>query len=301
MYRRSEFGLCLVVYLIAGILPGFLSAQVPVRAESCETHPPHLHANLWMQTSAEYRALCQQTFNTALKEIRQTVKSAKRRDGRPVGPSKKPLAVVADLDETILDNARFQTEMDAGALRDCKDTGYTPARWRKWEERNAQEVALVPGAGVFIAEVEKMKVVMVYVSNRLAELKDNTIQALALNGLNTQGLQVDANLKLVLKPEGASSSKQDRMQQVEGKYHVIAYLGDNLGDFPGDTGQPKEIVEHLEARRKKVESATGLWGTRWFMLPNPVYGSWEQLLPKAAGERVDLLRRASDAAFVDAK
>ena len=90
---------------------------------------------------------------------------------------------------------------------------------------------------------------------------------------------MDANLRLLLKPEGASSSKQDRIKQVEEKYHVIAYLGDNLGDFPGDTGQPKEVVEHLEARRKKVESATELWGTRWFMLPNPVYGSWDQLLP----------------------
>ena len=73
MQRRWDFGLRLAVYLFTGILPGFLSAQVPVQAESCEGHPPHLHANLWMQTSAEYRALCQQTFNTALKEIRQTV------------------------------------------------------------------------------------------------------------------------------------------------------------------------------------------------------------------------------------
>ncbi len=82
---------------------------------------------------------------------------------------------------------------------------------------------------------------------------------------------------------------------------MVAYLGDNLNDFPGDTAQAASAVENIGVRRKKVESVADLWGTRWFMLPNPVYGSWDQILPKTIKERMDLLKRASNRAFVKAK
>jgi len=301
MNTLLKVGLWFLMSITVGSYPCVLSAQAPAQAEEYKSPPPHLHANLWMQTSAEYQALCRQAFNAALKEVKQAVKSSKRLQGRPVGPGKKALAVVADLDETILDNSRFQSEMDAAVWADGMDIGYTPDRWKQWERDNAEEVELVPGAGPFISEVEKLKVVMVYISNRLEGLKDNTIRALAHNGINTQELPGGTELRLLLKPETSTSNKQDRIRQVEEKYHVVAYLGDNLGDFPGETEQPKDVVEHLAARRKKVESAAELWGTRWFMLPNAVYGSWDQVVPKTVQERVDLLKRANNPSFVEAK
>lgn len=295
MNKFLKPGRWVLAFILVYGLSGVLSAQAPVRAEECQSPPPHLHANLWMQTSAEYQALCRQTFSSALREIKQAAKKAKRRQGRPVGPDKKPLAVVADLDETILDNARFQSAMDAAVWADGTDIGYTPKRWEQWERDNAEEVGLVPGAGPFIAEVEKLKIVMVYISNRLERLKDSTIRALALNGINTRGLQDGLELRLSLKKE--TSNKQDRIKQVEVKYHVVAYLGDNLADFPGATEQPRDVAEHLAARLKKVESAGALWGTRWFMLPNPIYGDWDQALPKTLSERMLLLRRSAKPAF----
>jgi 5'-nucleotidase (lipoprotein e(P4) family) len=301
MNTFSKAGLWLLLFVTVGSFPCAVSAQTPARAGEYQSPPPHLHANLWMQTSAEYQALCRQTFNAALREIKQTVKAAKRHRGRPVGPDKKPLAVVADLDETILDNARFQSEMDAAIWVDGMDIGYTTKRWEQWERDNAEEVGLVPGAGLFIAEVEKLKVVMVYVSNRLESLKDGTIRALAHNGISTQGLQGGPELRLLLKPEKSASSKQERIRQVEEKFHVIAYLGDNLGDFPGAPEPPQDLALNLAARRKHVESTADLWGTRWFMLPNPVYGSWDQILPKTVQERLNLLKRAKNLAFVEAR
>jgi 5'-nucleotidase (lipoprotein e(P4) family) len=290
----------ILLFLTACGFPKPLQAQAPAaQTAECKGHPSHLHANLWMQTSAEYQAICRQTFNAALKEVKQVVKSARRHRGRPAGPGKKPLAVVADLDETLVDNARFQSEMDAAAWLDCNDAGFTPKRWRQWERENPEEVALVPGAGAFISEVEKQKVVMVYLSNRLESLKESTIRALAHNGVNTEGLQDASQRRLLLRRE--ASSKQARIQQAEEKYHVIAYLGDNLNDFPGETEQPGAAAEHTAAaRRNKVESAAELWGTRWFMLPNPVYGSWDQILPKPVQERMQLLKRANRPAFVKA-
>jgi acid phosphatase len=182
------------------------------------------------------------------------------------------------------------------------DIGFTPKRWEQWERDNPVEVGLVPGAGPFIAEVEKLRVVMVYVSNRVESLKDSTIRALAHNGINTQGLDLGTELRLLLKePEKSGSSKQARIKQVGEKYSVIAYLGDNLGDFPAVPESPQDRTQQLAARRQYVESSADLWGARYFMLPNPVYGSWDQILPKSINERMDLLRRANNAAFVGAK
>ena len=94
-----------------------------------------------------------------------------------------------------------------------------------------------------------------------------------------------------------TSNKQDRIRLTEEKYHVVAYLGDNLADFPGVTEEAKEVAAYLAARLKKVESAAGLWGTRWFMLPNPVYGDWEHALPATVSERIQLLRHSSRPGF----
>jgi len=289
----------LLMSVTAGGFPVVLEGQAPAKAALHNSHPVHLHSNLWMQTAAEYQAVCKQTFNAALKEIKQVVKSAKRRQGRPVGHGKKLLAVVADLDETILDNARFQSEMDAAAMAYGDDKGYTDSRWNKWVEQNAEEVELVPGARSFIAEVEKLMVVMVYISNRPDRLKGATIQALAHNQVNTQRLQDVLELRLLLK--GETSNKQARIKQVEEKYAVVAYLGDNLSDFPGETGQPEDVAQRLAARRQKMEAAAQLWGTRWFMLPNPVYGDWDRVLPGEAAERIQFLKRANNPAFVEAK
>ena len=58
-----------------------------------------LMAILWTQTSAEYRALCYQAYNTAMEQINKEVKKHKKKD--------KPLAIVLDIDDTILDTSIY--------------------------------------------------------------------------------------------------------------------------------------------------------------------------------------------------
>jgi predicted secreted acid phosphatase len=47
---------------------------------------------------------------------------------------------------------------------------------------------------------------------------------------------------------------------------VVAWVGDNILDFPGMTqaarGDPRALAE---------------FGKRYFILPNPMYGSWQQI------------------------
>src|SRR5687768_11605457 len=58
-----------------------------------------LLANLYMQTSAEYEAVCLQTYSLALERLKTKLAA------RSVGDLKP--AVVMDLDETVIDNSGF--------------------------------------------------------------------------------------------------------------------------------------------------------------------------------------------------
>jgi acid phosphatase len=50
---------------------------------------------------------------------------------------------------------------------------------------------------------------------------------------------------------------------------VLLVLGDNFGDFvDGYKGS-------LEERKALMEKHKDMWGTKWIVLPNPSYGSWE--------------------------
>jgi predicted secreted acid phosphatase len=46
---------------------------------------------------------------------------------------------------------------------------------------------------------------------------------------------------------------------------VVAFLGDNIRDFPGQS----------QALRSQGEDAYEGFGARFFVLPNAMYGSWE--------------------------
>ena len=47
---------------------------------------------------------------------------------------------------------------------------------------------------------------------------------------------------------------------------VVAFVGDNILDFPGQS----------QALRKEPDEAFAAFGARFFVLPNPMYGSWEK-------------------------
>ena len=59
-------------------------------------------ATLWMQTSAEFRALCYQAFNLARINLDSFLDSHK---------SAKPVAVIVDADETVIDNSAYELSL----------------------------------------------------------------------------------------------------------------------------------------------------------------------------------------------
>src|SRR5882762_8228977 len=134
---------------------------------------------------------------------------------------KLPPAVVLDLDETLVDNSRFQVWMI------LNDQVFTPPFWTKFV--NAQVTDAIPGAVEFTKFAESKGVKVFYVSNRTAEEKESTRRNVERLGFPMGG-NVDTFLMARDRPDWGSA-KGTRRAFVAKDYRVLLNLGDNFGDF----------------------------------------------------------------------
>lgn len=251
----------LVLLFSAGLFPAFaLNGDGPAADENLKTHGS-VYANLWMQNSGEYEAICIQTYNMALFRIKEQV------EDKGLIIDGKPAAVALDLDETVLDNRRYLGRV---AL-----TGeeYDWETWSHWEREHGGEVKLVPGARDFLKAMDEMGVETVFISNRYHKNREHTARTLARLGVieSTEAVSGDNSLRLLLAKD--NSDKSGRRQKVESRYHVIAWLGDNLGDMPMNSRTETRKARHENLRKHKQQL-----GKTWFVFPNPVYGHWSKYL-----------------------
>jgi acid phosphatase len=246
---RTVFGVTLLALAASGAL-----AQTPQN--------DLLNATLWMQRAVEYKANSLSAFALAKLRLEQAL-ADKNWTGAPAEQTGAyqdlPPAVVLDLDETLLDNSRFQAWMV------LNDTTFSPPVWTKFV--NAQVTEAIPGAVEFAKFAEAKGVKVFYISNRTAEEKDSTRKNMERLGFPMGG-NVDTFLMTKDRPEW-TSAKGSRRAFVAKDYRVLLNLGDNFGDFV-DTYRTSE-----EERLKIFETNKERWGREWIMLANPAYGSFE--------------------------
>ena len=229
----------------------------------------NLNAVAWVQTSAEYRAVCETVYraaadklDAALKEKHWDALVPEERGNAATGL--KP-AVVLDVDETVLDNSPYQARL----VRNGKE--YDEVTWDQWvAEKKAKPV---PGVVDFAKAANAKGVTLLYVSNRAVHLKDATIANLKAVGLPVADDSVFLGLGTVVEGcEQNGSEKNCRRQLAGRKYRVLMQFGDQLGDFV-------QVVANTREGRGALYGEYEDWfGERWFMLPNPTYGSWEPAL-----------------------
>ena len=224
---------------------------------------------LWTQTSAEYRALCYQAYNTAMEQINKEVKKHKKKD--------KPLAIVLDIDDTILDTSIY----DASFM----DTSKRPTLENMKSWINSAAASPMPGAVEFLKEVSKKGVEIFYVTNRRApEHVEGTI-----NNLEKFDFPSADKEHVFLRTD--SGSKQERFDKIAKDFKVIVYMGDNAGDFPLDT-----YGKLFDERKKIFDEHKKDFGTKFIVLPNPIYGSWEPAIAesynKMSPEEKEVARRS---------
>lgn len=244
----------------------FLLAGAAVRGQAVMDG---LNATAWVQTSVEYRACALQAWRSArlsleraLKDKRWTAALEQTGDARRLPP-----AVIVDIDETVLDNspgqARFLLEGDGR---------YSQKLWEEWTSEARAEP--VPGAVEFMKAAVARGVTVFYITNRGQQEADATRRNLVQKGFpfrdQVAGGLGDALLLRGERPEW-TSDKSSRRAAVAAHYRVLLLCGDDLNDFFPARLRPEE-------RAGKARAYDAWWGERWIILPNPMYGSWEDAL-----------------------
>lgn len=206
---------------------------------------------LYQQHAAEYKALAFQAYNIAQLRLDQQLKLK----------SKKPLAIITDIDETVLDNSPYFVALAK------QGEAYSDSSWVKWTALIKCDT--VPGSVRFLKYAASKGVTVFYITNRFEQERSAT-----LKNLNKWNLPQADGAHLFLMSE--DDSKEQRRLQVENKYDIALLLGDSMGDFD-------KFFDHLTDNERTVhtQQKAGLFGDRFIVLPNAMYGAWEMFYIKA--------------------
>lgn len=214
-------------------------------------------AILYMQKAAEYRALTYQAFNIAKWRLDADFDKKKLRE-LSKAERKTPRAVVVDVDETILDNSPFQATNIKNRLP------FLLPNWYAWGEM--RKAKAIPGAVDFLNYANRKGVKIFYVSNRDEVQKQATI-----DNLKSAGFPDATEETVQLRQK--DSSKEPRRRAISERYRIVFLMGDNLDDF-SDIFERKSVDD----RFAEVDKTSQLFGRKFIVLPNAMYGTWESAI-----------------------
>ncbi|HTK56780.1 MAG TPA: HAD family acid phosphatase, partial [Gemmatimonadales bacterium] len=227
------------VFALAVLPSGPLTAQAPLNKQI-----------KYVRDAEEYAVLTRQVYRQALTAVSAAVRERTARTSGPWG-------VVLDIDETVLDNSTYELERAAYGLP------FENQSWNAWVTRG--EAGIVPGVVEFISGVRRLGGRVAYISNR-----DEVMRAATIANLQRYNLWADID-RLCLATDSTYPKRARRAEMVEGKGNcswsgtpvpVLAFLGDQMGDFPAAGESDPDAGKDTA------------FGTRYFILPNPLYGAW---------------------------
>ena len=276
----------LAVLAIASMMAPLRAADTQGAASTVASTLPiigreQVSGTLWMQHAAEYGLVTEQVYGLATAQLGKSMKAVGTAAVEQMAMDRKrlaklPTAIIVDLDETVLDNSFYQ------ARRALQNGEYDEASWQAWMQEASAPA--IPGASRFLQAAAKAGHKIFYVTNRecrslpdhpndpcparTATLKN--LQALGLPNVIDPGALSLRNER----PEWASSNKSVRRAWIAQTHRIVALVGDDLRDF----------VDRPEFEARRAELAP-LFGARWFILPNALYGSWERVLIAGACEK----------------
>ena len=206
-------------------------------------------SNQWMK-SLEYNLLCQQIFKNAKNQIdKLDLNNAPSAILEVNTKLNLPLAIITDIDETILLNYQFQIEIRKRGGKFSYDL---------FEEYVTKKTAIATQGSIkYFQYLASKGIKVIYISNRHISSQDKTFEY-----LKELGYPIEDKNDLLLKGEKLewTSNKSSRRLYISRKYRVIQMFGDNLKDF---TETKEQILQNKEK-----------FGLSWFIIPNPAYGTW---------------------------
>ena len=285
-----QIALCIALAGCANAPEKHAAAPAPTTAPPPTSTGPEPNDNLnalaWAQTAIEHDLVYREVFRDAGEKLRIALKDArwdalpKNERKHPLSPKLKP-AVIVDIDETVLDNSPYQARLVE------QDKEFDESSWLAWcREKRAKAL---PGALEFAQAAARRGVTVFYISNRAQDLNEATLENLRAVGFPIADNEtVFLGLGTVVDGCAQNGTSKGCRRELVGRTHrVLMQFGDQIGDFadvPSNTP---------DGRRAAMAPYAGWIGERWFVLPNPTYGSWESSLVDNDWTRPAAARRAA--------
>ena len=262
------------VSMTRGTVTGFLLAcfvvmtPLPVLGQTADlAQDQRFDALTWVQNSAEYRMLTEQTFRlalhplvTALDDATISADEAQLAEGKFAD---KPPAIILDCDETVLDNSAYN------ARNILKKENYSTEAWNAWCLEVQAEA--IPGSLEFVTRAKALGADIFFITNRRDVVKKATVENLKKLGFPA----TEENVLTKNKELGRGDDKISRRATVAKTHRIVMLIGDSMSDLCSGM-DVTETSQRNQAGNQKFQRL----GSRWIMLPNPVYGGWQQALPE---------------------
>jgi 5'-nucleotidase (lipoprotein e(P4) family) len=230
---------------------------------------------MWVRYAAEYQALSLQAYHQAEADLPGFLadRSWTAQPGQ-VNAQYLPPAIVFDVDETVVSGAEFQLAVERPV---------TQAKLNQW---NSEHKALaVPGFANFANKARSAGVELFFLTNRPCEVVEGDddpcpYKTTVMNDIREAGIEVDADhVWLANERSGWTKEKLARREQLARTHRIIMLIGDDLGDFVqcarATPAAPCTDAATAQSRQRKVAQFSGYWGHGWYILPNPMHGSWK--------------------------
>lgn len=282
-----------ILFVVSGILSVFLiqsnnsnkELKKQVISKGQMVYENLKGAAAW-QMSAEAQGLMMQAFETA--KFRLDVAISKN------GGTGNGLAIITDMDDTIVDGVHYTTDLMLGGKRNNVQF----AKFLMTDACNA-----LPGALDFLNYAKEKGVEIFYLTNRSErgyksteegyqnkngydEKQDSILDDLGITmyDISLKQLQYlkfpyanEGHLIINNAEKNSKKSKEAARQSIIAKgFKIAMLLGDDINDFTDDF--EKDAV--IRAEKAKDAPYHDKWGTEWIVLPNSVYGSWYNAIPK---------------------
>ncbi|MBI9107929.1 MAG: hypothetical protein JEZ04_14365 [Spirochaetales bacterium] len=245
--------------------------QDSLRISDSVSREQKVDAALW-QLSAEARACFLQSFNLATLKFDQALANKK---------AGEKLAVIADIDDTLVDGVMFTADV----LLDGEWSGDA------FGASLASDKCLpLPGAVEFMNYVVNKGASVFYVTNRGPSLRDVTYSS-----MKKMGFPMVDDKHIFIRESGMASSKEGRREDIEKNNKVVLLLGDNLEDF----ADLFPVKEGNDVRRAAVDQISDQWGDRFIIFPNAVYGDWEKAIYYYDKTKTEEVKMADKVAVFD--
>ena len=231
----------------------------------------------WVKHGVEYRALTRQAYAFATRDLPSFLadESWSAQPGQ-TGAEKLPPAVILDVDETVVSNVDFQLS-------------FVPPfeNWKLDEWSRNTRATPVDGVTGFVKAARELDVDVYFVTNRPCEPRDGSDdpcpqRQTTIDDIAEAGIATDAEHVLLAEERGWNREKLSRREHIAKTHRILMLIGDDYGDFVpcarDSVVPPCTEPATLKTRLAQLDEYDAYWGHGWYILPNPMHGSWTSVL-----------------------